>query len=72
MASEREAMSKDIIIEESGPVQYDEQEDEDEEDKWGGGEIEEMVYEGDPLLNSDYEGQSIVLHMLYLYNLLYR
>ena len=39
------------IIEEVGPVNYDEE----EEERWDG-DIDEMVYEGDPLLNSDYEG----------------
>ena len=40
------------VIEESGPVQYEEEE---EEERWGG-DVDDMVYDGDPLLNSDYEG----------------
>ena len=35
------------MVEESGPVQYLEEEEE--------GDMEDMGYEGDPLLESDYE-----------------
>ncbi len=41
------------IVEEVGPVQYDDEDD--EEERWDG-DIDDMVYDGDPLLNSDYEG----------------
>jgi len=41
------------VIEESGPVQYCEEDAEEEglDDE----DMDELAYEGDPLLNSDYE-----------------
>ncbi len=44
------------VIEETGPIQYDDEGAGPGEDEWGE-DLEDMVYEGDPLLNSDYEGQ---------------
>ena len=48
------------VIEESGPVEYvdEEEEDYDDDDDDGGlgdEEMDELAYEGDPLLHSDYE-----------------
>ena len=41
-----------VVVEESGPVQYDEG-DEGLDDE----EMEELAYEDDPLLHSDYEDE---------------
>ena len=45
------------VVEECGPVQYEEGEGEDEglDDE----EMEELVYEEDPLLHSDYEDEGV-------------
>ena len=45
---------QNMVIEESGPVIYAEEDDEEGEGV-GDDDIEDLVYEGDPLLNSDYE-----------------
>lgn len=45
------------VIEESGPVQYCEEDAEEEglDDE----DMDELAYEGDPLLNSDYEEEGM-------------
>ena len=44
------------VIEEAGPVEYVNEEEEDYDDGgMGDEEMDELVYEGDPLLHSDYE-----------------
>ena len=48
------------VIEESGPVEYVDEEEEDYDDDHDDGglgdeEMDELAYEGDPLLHSDYE-----------------
>ena len=53
------------VVEESGPVEYSEEEEEEEEEKEEGGlgdaDVDELAYEGDPLLYSDGEdGKSII------------
>lgn len=47
------------VIEESGPVQYHEEEAEDEEEEEGLDDeaIEGLAYDEDPLLHSDYEDE---------------
>ena len=49
------------VVEESGPVQYCEEEEEmEEEEGYGDEEMDELAYEGDPLLQSDHEdGKSL-------------
>ena len=41
---------REVVVEESGPIQYDEEGLDDVE-------MEELVYEDDPLLHSDYEDE---------------
>ena len=51
------------VVEESGPVEYSEGEEEEEEEEGGLGDadVDELAYEGDPLLYSDGEdGKSII------------
>ncbi|XP_019849314.1 PREDICTED: transcription factor IIIB 90 kDa subunit-like [Amphimedon queenslandica] len=53
-----EASLEDLpVIEETGPIQpiLEEEEEEEEEGGLGDGDIEELIYDGDPLVNSDCE-----------------
>ena len=45
------------VIEESGPVQYCEDVEEGLDDE----DMDELAYDGDPLLNSDYEEEGMSL-----------
>lgn len=53
-SNKSKSTEQNMVIEESGPVVYAEEEDEEGEGV-GDDDIEDLVYEGDPLLNSDYE-----------------
>ncbi len=53
------------VVEESGPVTYNE--GEEEEGGLDDEEMDELAYEGDPLLNSDYEdGKACLLYTLFV------
>ena len=52
--AEAEGSGEPETVEESGPVVYSEGEEEDEEGL-GDADMDELAYEGDPLLYSDYE-----------------
>ena len=48
----------EMLVEESGPVVYNDAEEE-EEGGLGDADMEKLAYEGDPLLYSDYEDEGI-------------
>lgn len=54
--AEAEGSGEPETVEESGPVVYSEGEEEDEEGL-GDADMDELAYEGDPLLYSDYEDE---------------
>ena len=66
----------DVVVEESGPVKYCGDDDLEElgmDDR----EMEQLAYEGDPLLNSDYEDEGTrqsccVAYYNYIATLLFR
>ena len=39
------------VVEETGPIQYSDDEDDE------GAEVDDLIYDDDPLLHSDYEGK---------------
>lgn len=43
------------VVEESGPVEYSDDDDDEEEEGLDDEEMDELAYEGDPLLDSDFE-----------------
>ena len=50
------------VVEESGPVDYVDEEEDYDDGGIGDEEMDELAYEGDPLLHSDYEdGKFVVL-----------
>lgn len=56
----------DMIVEESGPVEYCEE----LEEGIGDHELEQLAYEGDPLLQSDYEDEGTCISVIfYIYPL---
>ena len=58
------ADSNPDVVEESGPVEYS-----DNEDGLDDEEMQELAYEGDPLLHSDYEEEDAGEIMKQCYNI---
>lgn len=50
----------EVVVEETGPVQYV-----DDDEGMDDHEIEQLAYEGDPLLHSDYEDEGTTLYNVY-------
>lgn len=67
---EKGTKDDDEVIEESGPVQYSDGEEEEGAGGFGDVEMDELAYEGDPLLYSDGEEGTVILYTTYYIPLL--
>ena len=61
LAGPAEDLSLSEVIEETGPVQcIQEEEEEEEEEGLGDRDLEELIYDGDPLVESDCEDSELL------------
>ena len=62
LAGPAEDLSLSEVIEETGPVQciQEEEEEEEEEEGLGDRDLEELIYDGDPLVESDCEDSELL------------